>query len=839
MKKAISRFGFSFRFAFKNLIRFRLRSILLIFSFIALFVTVLLGASTKMFLTSYYYGELENKYRDIDFSMGVTLNSNLRFFSIRPLDDATELDIVVDDYAPFFEMDTLVEINGTKQYVKTMASTLDHLVKVSNPIHYPNLTLNNDEVIITQSLADTYQLNNGDFITLYLGDLTKDYFIVDIVEDGGLFLDETIYLNKDGSLSFFLTALNPSLSSLNPIFLTNFYNQVYFDVKDGVTDSEAMSYVSSITQFSDLKFQLAIDHQAVDQQIRRNVSFFNLIIIIVFLVILLVMQTTFMLYFDEKKKGFAVIDLLGGSHLFSYGVVLLEILIFFSISLIASIFITNSVIQNGMRFVGSPATYRLEFITIFWCALATLLIYVITSIYYFINFNKESSIRQTVSQSIEKQMHWIPMLVTLVLSISVYFLTQLNAVFLWIGYNRAIIQSIAAFVILFSSAFLLIFLFSKLQKIQKKPMVFALQLKILLAKKSFYQYISVLLVCFVSIFLLILANDHMDKRMSKYETEFKVDFVLTNFISRYEETFTHISSLDTVEDAAKVGYLQNIEFADFQQNLNSVVSMDPQLITDYFNLDLNDSSISKLENSDQSIIILPERFRLLYDMKIGDQVDLILSPIHALETFEIGGFYNKEIGDMAFTNLHLFSIYDDISQNTIFVNASLDKTALQNELVNLYSKNMVYVLDFQTIVDARLNQMRTATDYLTIILSAIIGCFILSIFNHSILLLGQMKDSYARLYVLGFSKQKMMVSLIKESIAMFIILSVSSVITFVLLSKQLSTLVLLSGEYEPIQFAIQPMFIGLLLIFVVFVLTKVVYLWGVSRINPSNVVKSY
>ena len=839
MRKAISRFGFSFRFAFKNLIRFRLRSILLIFSFIALFVILLLGASTQMFLKSYYYGELENKYRDIDFSMGVTLNSNLRFFSIRPLADTSDLDTVIEDYAPFFEMDTLVQINGTKQYVKTMSSTLDNFVKVSNPIHYENSILDNDEVIVTQSLADTYQLNNGDAITLYLGDLTKDYFIVDIVEDGGLFLDETIYLNKDGSLSFFLTALNPSLASLNPVFLTNFYNQVYFETKDGITNTEAMTFVSSITQFSNLKFQLSIDEQAVDQEIRRNVSFFNLIVVIVFLVILLVMQTTFMLYFEEKKKGFAVIDLLGGSHLFSYGVVLLEILIFFTLSLFASVFITNAIIKNGMRFVGSPATYQLEFSTIFWCALAILLIYIVTSVYYFINFNKESSIRQTVDLGIEKQIHWVPVLLILVFSLGIYFFAKLNFVFLWLGYYRAIIQSVAAFAILFSSAFLLIFLFSKLQKIQKEPMLFALHLKVLMAKKSFYQYISVLLVCFVSIFLLVLANDHMDKRMANYENEFKVDFVLTNFISRYDETFTQIASLDSVENVAKVGYMQNIGFGNFQQNLNSVISMDPQLINDYFNLDLTEESLVNLESPDRIIVILPERFRILYDMEIGDQVYLILSPVHSLETFEIGGFYNKEIGDMAFTNLHLFPIYDDISQNTLFVNASTDKTALQNELINLYSKNMVYVLDFQTIVDTKLNQMRTSTDYLTIILSAIIGCFVLSIFNHSILLLGQMKDTYARFFVLGFSKQKLMQTLIKESLMMFVILIISSLLGFFFLSSQLSSLILISGEYEPIQLSIKSLWFGSVLILIVFLVTKIIYLWGVTQIKPSDVVKTY
>ncbi|MBU1093896.1 MAG: hypothetical protein KKH01_05490 [Firmicutes bacterium] len=839
MKKTINRFGFSFRFAFKNLTRFRLRSILLIFSFIALFVTILLGASTQMFLTSYYYGELENKYREIDFSMGITLNSDLRFFSIRPLTDAPDLDTVVDDYAPFFEMDTLVEINGTKQYVKTMASTLDQFAKISNPIHYTNTTLDNDEVIITESLATTYQLNHGDTITLYLGDLTKDYSIVDIVEDGGLFEGGTIYLNKDGSLSFFLTALSPSLGSLSHVFLTNFYNQVYFDVKTGITNEEAMDYVSSITQFSNLKFQLSIDEQALDQMIRRNVSFFNLIIVIVFLVILLVMQTTFMLYFEEKKKGFAVVDLLGGSHLFSYGVVLIEILIFFILSLTASVFITNAVIQKGLIFVGSSANYQLDFSTIFWCAAATLLIYTVTSLYYFIHFNKESSIHQTMTQGIEKQMRWIPQLTLFFLSFALYFLAKLEILYQFIGNYTSVIQTVSSFAILFTSAFIMFNLFSKLQKIKKKPLIFTLQLKILLAKKSFYQYVSVMLVCFVSIFLLVLANDHMDQRMNNYENEFKIDFVLTNFISRYDETYTQIVALDTVDQASKVGYLQNIEFTTFEQNLNSLISIDPQAISNYFNFELSDESLISLENTDYLTIILPERFKYLYNMTIGDEIQLNLSPLHSDEVFVVGGFFKKEIGDMAFTNLHLFSIYDDISQNAIFVNSISDKASLQNQLINLYSKNMVYVLDFQLIVDEKLDQMRTATDYLTIILSTIIACFVLSIFNHSILLLGQMKDTYARFYVLGFSKQKMFFLLIKESLAMYVILAISSIFSFVLISNQLSSLILISGEYEPVQFEMHSLWTGFLVILFVFVITKVVYIWNALRIRPNLVVKTY
>ncbi len=230
---------------------------------------------------------------------------------------------------------------------------------------------------------------------------------------------------------------------------------------------------------------------------------------------------------------------------------------------------------------------------------------------------------------------------------------------------------------------------------------------------------------------------------------------------------------------------------------------------------------------------------MLYDMHVGDEIHLNISPPHPYEAFEIGGFFKKEIGDLAIVNLHLFPIYDDVSQNAIFINSSANKETLKNELINLYSKNMVYILDFQQVVDSKVSEMRTITEYMTIILSTIIGCFILSIFNHSILLLGQMKDSYARLYVLGFSKQKMLAMLTKESALLFFILIIASIFSFILLSSVLSSLILISGEYENIQLSMKSLLVGSLIIFIVFIITKVVYIWGVMKIKPSDVVKTY
>ncbi len=839
MKKTIRRIAFSFRFAFKNLVRFRLRSILFIFSFIVLFVTLLMGFSTKAYVVSYYYGAAENTYREIDFSMGTSLNSNLRFFSIRPIVEDQNMANYVDDAIPFFEMDTLASINGEKLYVKTMASYLDQFKKVSNTVHIISDNLSDHDVIITKSMADQYDLSVGENLSLYLGTMTKAFTVVDIVDDGGLFQDDTIYINKDGSLSFFLTALNPALAAINPILLHNMYNQVYFEVKDGVSFEDAMNYVSSIPEFSSLNFHISIDTNALDQYVRRTVSFFDLIIIITFFVVLLVMQTTFMLYFQEKKKSFAVVELLGGKRRFSFGIIFIEISFFFVLSLISSVFIGNAIIRNGLKYVGSPSTYQLEFSTILWSALIMVFLYVFTSLYYFISTSRTSSIKQTLSMGVEKKIKLLPMVLLILSSFALYMLGYLHFSSDWINQYKPILQTISIFVLLFSTAFFLIALSSKGQSIRKKPMIFALQFKILLAKRAFYQYLSVMLVCFLSILLLTLANAHMATRMNTYSSEFKIDFVLTNFISRYDDTYQEISINPDVSSVDEVGYLQNVGFTDFAQNLNSLIAIDPNQIETYFNLDISETALANLSRVDRHIILLPERFQMLYHMQVGDFVHLNISPLHNNESFEIGGFFEKQVGDLAFVNLQAFSIYDDISHNALFVNAQSDPYVLKTQLINDYSKYMVYVIDFEQVVTDKMSEMRMTTNYLTLILSAIIGCFILSVFNHSFLLLGQMKESYARLYVLGFSKKRMLKVLVKESIILFVLMTIASVISFVFLSKIITPLILLSGEYENVNLTLPVLLKGELIILFVYILTKIIYFFGVWRIHPSEVVKTY
>ena len=800
----------------------------------------MLGLSTRPFITAYFLGSMEERYRDIDFSMGTTLNGNLRYFSITQLNTYDQLDEIIDDYIPFFEIDTLVGVGTTnKIYVKVMASTLEQFKKVSNSVHYASLNLPSDSVIITESMSKTYDLSIGDSVTVYVGDTNHVYQIVDIIIDGGLFQDNTLFMNKNENLSLFLSALNPVLGALPPNILANIYNQVYFEVKDQVLITEAIHQIESISPYDTLSFEESIDLPAINQLINRSVSVFDLIIVFVFLAIILVMQTTFMLYFDEKKRTFAVIELLGGRKKFSYSIILIEVLFFILISAPLSLLFSNSVISVGLNFIGSSSAYQLSTSSILVSISLASMIFLFTSLYYFYYFSQKSSIEQSKESGVEKEPRTKLALIILLSSTVAYFMFNLLFIKDWLGYNTSLFQSVLSFVIMFSLTYTLIFGISKLSFRGVRFLTFTLHLKVLLSKKSFYQYTSVILICFLCINLLVLTNDHMHRRIDAYHEEFTVDFGLTNFITRYDSTYLEITDMPNVETVDKVGLFENVSFSNQEMSIVSVVSLNPSKIKNYFDLPIDDSSLSLLSRTDVLTILLPTKYKYLHNMSVGDQVQLSISPEFPDETFEIGGFFEKQIGDFAFVNLHLLPAYDSISYNSLLINALGSSEDLKNDLIDTYSKNLVYLIDFQELISTNTNQMQRTTAYMTIILSVLIGCFILAIFNHSILLLGQMQSSYARFSVLGYSKSKMTALLIKESLILYVVIAVSTIVGFILLSNQLVSLVLVFGDYENIHLSSSSLYLGILITFAVYFLTKIIYIHGVRFINTSNVLKSY
>lgn len=829
MSAHFARLGFALRFAYRNIVHYKMRTVLLFFSFAALFTALLIGFSMPDYFESYYYGRLESRYGTIDLVMKTSPNGNTRFFSVRTLYDNPVLDDHVESYAPFFEVDTLIDLpNESKVYVKTMASTGEELMEITG-LDLPEIK--SDETILTETMAEKNDLGIGDAITMVVGEANQVLTVRAIVPDKGLFEGDTIFIEREGSLRLFLRAVDSSYANAPWILLENMYNTVYFSLSENTDYETGRAGLQAIDAFENLEFEETINDLAVNQLVRRATSVFNVIFVIIVFAILFVLQTTFLLFFNEKQRAFGITSILGGKSLFSYVVALIEITVFYVITLSISYWLSNLIIRIGSDYVGTELRYRIRTDDVVLSALIVSILFLAVSYYYFRSFSKHSSIEHT--KDLE---HHSPLVirsfVVFIVSLIAYILLTIPFMKSLFGTNHVLVQLVFVAAILFSLARALIAWFVSFHG---KPNTATLYLKILLSKRAFSRYVQVLVISMLSIFLLILTYDHIRDKIETIESEYHLDYVLTNLFDDADGLETEINEIEGVEEATSVGLFTDIALTDIDENLGMVVSVDPDQIDEYFTFDISFESRSKLKSTDTLSIVLPERFRQLNGLSIGDVVTLELTPRFDEERFVVVGFFEKEIGNLAFTNIHAFDRYADIHDNAIFLNGT---EKARDTLIDTYSKNLIYVIDYREVVSDKLTEMTRTLEYIMMILIMMITCFILAIIVHSLLLLEEMKAIHARFIVLGTSKTALSSILLKGHVIVLLVGLVASTLSAYLIGIRLPDLMLVFNEYEAIAVTPASLLKGALIATVVLIPTYMLYILAARKTRPIDVLKN-
>lgn len=835
MKKIWAKIAFAFRFAFRNLFYFKIRSLIIGISFLILFVVTLLGLSTKPFIEAYYYGLAEEIYPTVDCYIGINENTNTRYFSVRTLNQSETIASMTDAIIPFFEISTLIEVNQQpKTYVKVMASTLEHLKRVAPQVNYSETNINTNQVIVTSSLQEQFQLSLNDTLTIYVGETQRDYTIVSIEEDGGLFAGSTIFLNKEESVSLFLSALIPDLGDLNPIFFTNLFNRVYFEVSQTSTPNQLMQTIKAIPEYANLDFKIAINTASINQQINRITALFSVVIVFIFFAVFLVMQTTFLMLFEDRRKAHAVVDILGGRKGYTNSVLFIEILIFFLVAFGSSIVITNQIINAGLAYMNTTFTYHVQAVHVLIAGLIIFAVFTTTFVYYQLKTQQTS----TVLQSKERAADQMPPLWQALIALMVLVCSYIGVSFIQESY-QAIIQTILIVLMLFLIIYIALIGVIRIMKMSQKWIRHYLQLKILFTKKSFYRFVSVILVCSLSLYLLVLTDTYMLTKMKRIEEEQTIDFAIRNLITRFDATLQEIKTLDQVKSANAALMHQSAQLIEVQYTFQYVVSVEPLAIGNYYQFPMDPMTVLQLQNATVPTIILPQRFNVQHGMQVGDIIHLALTPLYQNEPFVIGGFFESQTSMVAFTNMMFVESYSHIALNTILVVANGDSRALKEELIDRFSQHLIYIIDYEEIIHRWNEDTVQITEFISFIIIVIIACFLFSIFNHLSLLFEQMRHSYARMAVIGYSKRTLTRSIILEHSVVLTLIIICSIIGFIAIGGQLSGIILFFNEYEAITIQLSMILIGTLSSIFVFALASVFYLRLVRKNQITEVIRSF
>ncbi|HEY8365321.1 MAG TPA: FtsX-like permease family protein, partial [Haloplasmataceae bacterium] len=427
MKKLISKLKFIIRMAYKNIIYSKFRALILFITFIILFLLTIMSLSTKSFLNAYFYHNLYAKYKDINLHITYDENSFARFFSIKPLNEAKNNNEILAEeinyIAAFFEITTVFELNDEVNYVNVMASNIDNFKKVCNLPNYIE-EIKAQEIIINKEFSKKYNIYEGDEIYLAVGSTKLAYKVIAIIPIDGLMSNNTVFIDKDSSISYFLKALGFNIISNDNNFnyTRNLYNHIYISIKDEHRLEEVKENIQNIKEYKDLNLVIenTIDMDIIDKYVTNFGSIMLLIIVFIFIAIIYVMQSTLNLIFEEHKSQIGIIQTLGGRKRFSFSVILTEMLMYFIPASYISYLLTQLIVNQGLKYIKSTLKYQIPTSIAFISCIIVLLVIILITLYNFIKIIKKSSLVLSLYNLSNKKVNPYISIIMFILSIFTY-----------------------------------------------------------------------------------------------------------------------------------------------------------------------------------------------------------------------------------------------------------------------------------------------------------------------------------------------------------------------------------------------------------------------------------
>lgn len=806
MKKLFNKIGFLFKFAYKNMLYHPLRTILLALGFLGISMTILLTGSMHEMMCSYFYGQIEEKYQETDMIIEVSDTGDSRFFSIRNFNEQN-ISNIIKSYDAFFEFDVLVDIDETQSYVHVYASSLDSLNHISKAEIIEDELLDN-QVIVTRSFADGNDLIIGDQLTLLASDSQKIFEVIEIVEDGHLFSGQSIFIDKQTSITFFLESLSPALESLPPSLLTNFYNKVYIELYEDENFLDAQSIFMNDEAFENLSYFQTYDLNQIDQNVKKATALFDAILIFIFAAIILVLETTLLVYFSDKKKMSSTIHLLGGKKSFSLTILFIELMIISLFSFILGVILVNQIFDIGLTYLGSFSIYQLSFKNLIWSLIVFSIVCVISIGFHIFKFRHKTDMSLMHIEGENKTAKLSTLVVSSVILVICYCLLQLDIVHQLIGAYRSIFMMLISILLLYGLTYLVLNLFKYIKVKSKKLTMLYLLFKQKLNKKQFYHFIAMNITVFLVVFLLVFTVSHLQQRIDRVSNEYQFDLIVTRMINDQEIIYQEISQMDEVIAVEQIAYYESVETNVENQFIEQVISINPNSIETFFNLNIEQSAIEDFTDLSSPHIILPQKYQAVYHLSIGDEIEITLDQTYQNISLQIAGFYQKEAIELAFVNFYAFDAYEDIDTNAMIVDAD-QKDVLENQLIESYGKQMVIIFDFneQTITPL-VAQMYKVKNYLTVIIGVLLISSMLSLFNHQAMLHLNIAPDDAKILTLGLSKKQLMIYETMQYAIVFVITSIMSAVVFLFLYFALEDFITLFNTYEHLQITSNVIFIG-------------------------------
>ncbi len=811
---------FKFLFAYRNVSANKKSSLVVVLTLSLVFCLMILLLGMNSTFSKIYELEATNEYQNIDIVMTYDEYSSARFINKRKVQD--DFGDYLDYSLSFFNLNTLTESGGEKYYAQMMSS-LPHEFEI---LVDQDVLIQADSAIITETYAEEYNLSIGDTFKFYILEKEFIYEVGDIFPDTGLFSYLAFYVDKD-------EIMNELYGSLT---LSNFGNTLYLSVSSEYDITDTLKLIKADEEFNGYYVFPTVNWEYISNRAMDLSSMMLALGLIVLLAMIMVLDSLFPIVNRDVRHQQGVVNTLGGEESIVWHVNLLQWIIYIMISFILGLILSLGVVNYGIYIYGIGGFIPIK---LFPVILALLLVTFFIIIRAYIGYRKENQL-SVVSQSKNKRFKLYKTKYPYIILALAALLIEWQFEFFNLGIHSLIIVLLSVYMALSALSILLILLANLFKKLKIKSVFRVFQLKYLKTNKHIHQSMRVLFISLVCMVLIFSVRTFMFQEIARFDDSMKFDLAIVNIHDYDDDLLTEIQAYDVTESDEVVFYSDvviNFNEKDFQQS-KFFVSMDYSRFNTYFNF-AKDEIDSTYISSDIPYVVIPKNYGIVYDLDKGDIVNLDLNYLLEGIDMVVAGFFDTNFDNIIYSNIYELDTYKDTAKpNSIFVRSD-DPNALFDDFVRDYSNKMYYVLDPETYFDRYISGVESITDYFTIFTSFMILCFVIVIFNNTLLVFYGIKSDLAKILVLGGDKPIFIRTLIQEFLLILSIVLVIGIVELNVLSVYLKNVVLLTNYYKDISATYLTNLYGCVIVGCVLFGSYLYYYYNINKIEIIKEIKIY
>ena len=823
-------FFFKLRYVYRNVTRnfFRTFSLLLT---IAMLSFILLTAFTvkDAISTAYMLYETSLK-KNIDIEITFDAKSESHIIDSSKV---KTLNNYIDYYCSFFEISTLVK-DDDKQFITTLyageASGLSNFIEQDL-----NYYLQYNEVIITRTLANKLDVEINDEINIFVANTPYLYIVKEIVDDFGFFRDDRVLVSKDYFVKeYMFRVMSLNINDFSSIELAT---TIYLNVKDNVNIQDMLNVLSGEAYYPNSVVKVPTNYNDVKANVDLVAGILYAVLAIFITALSFVMVSIVNLRIKTFKNEAGIIEILGEKKSYVFKVLAIEILILAIIGFFLAYLLDDYIYYKEFSLLSGGTIlfhYHYKASQIILTISSILLICLFTLINSLKRFERLEVIELAKNKQFDKGFNLKKLIIYNIIFGTLTLITWL------VLYKYLPIKYISVLGIIVTAVFgvFLVSLMVKLIcKIFKFDQVFNLSfIKNLKDNKIKHNSLKILLISLFGIVICFACIETINKVLNDVENSINIDDLFVNPSGVDDEMEAEFLTYDAVVAASKGWFERKISTTDGKTAFLVAFSCDIKQTKDFMNFVVDEKYHEEFANPNKHYIIVANDFVFTTDYQIGDIIKFRLSD--GIHEYQILGCVEMAGSEFAYTNDYY---HQDNSLNTILIKYDNHNQAGINEfrlkVTEKYSNELCYIYNGSGFLINFLQKAHVALQLIYVVIAIILGCFIVSIINNTILNFGEVKGELAMLEILGISLNKLKFMIFKEIIISYLSIFLPLVLMVYLVLMYLPGLTLLLGYYVKIRASFSTILLGFLAGMICFVISYIYYFIGVSKIKVAQEVK--